>query len=148
MCLLRVGRWKHMKHGTGNPPAIVQVINGCTRQLRGKFFMDMKFLRFASLVGEDKVALLSKKHIMIFGLGGVGGYAAETVARSGVGKVTLVDFDTVNETNINRQLCATTRTIGKTKVSVIAERLLEINPDIEIVEKELNVFVEALKNVN
>ncbi len=102
----------------------------------GEIFMDLKFSRLSALIGEEKLSSLSQKHIMIFGLGGVGGYAAEAVARSGVGKLTLVDFDTVNETNINRQLCATKSTIGKSKVSVIAARLLDINPDIEIIHKE------------
>lgn len=90
--------------------------------------MDMKFQRLSNLVGEDKVLSLSKKHVMIFGVGGVGGYAAEAIARSGVGKITLVDFDTVNETNLNRQLCALTSTLGKYKADVIADRIRDINP--------------------
>ncbi|MBE6966654.1 MAG: tRNA threonylcarbamoyladenosine dehydratase, partial [Ruminococcaceae bacterium] len=68
--------------------------------------MDRKFSRLASVYGEKAISFLAEKHVMIFGLGGVGGYAAEAIARSGVGKITVVDFDMVNETNINRQLCA------------------------------------------
>lgn len=97
--------------------------------------MDMRFDRLKMLLGEDNVCSLSSRHVMIFGLGGVGGYAAEAIARSGIGKITLVDFDTVNETNINRQLCALESTIGQSKVSVIAKRLIDINPNIQIIEK-------------
>ncbi len=97
--------------------------------------MDMRFERLKSLLGKESVASLSSRHVMIFGLGGVGGYSAEAIARSGVGKITLVDFDTVNETNINRQLCALESTIGQSKVSVIAKRLIDINPDIQIIER-------------
>ncbi len=102
----------------------------------GKIIMDLKFSRLSALIGEEKVSRLSKKHVMIFGLGGVGGYAAEALARSGIGKLTLVDFDTVNVSNINRQLCATKSTVGKSKVEVTALRLLDINPAIEIIKIE------------
>ena len=131
MCRLRIGRWKHMNFRRGNPPAFVQVINWYTRQLRGTFIMN-KFSRLSMLLGDDALIKLSKCHVMIFGLGGVGGYAAEAVARSGVGKITLVDFDTVNESNLNRQLCALTDTVGKFKAEVVANRLRSINPDAEI----------------
>ncbi len=97
--------------------------------------MNLRFSRLSSLIGEDSQKKLYESHIMIFGLGGVGGYAAEAVARSGVGKITLVDFDTVNETNINRQLCALESTLGEPKVSVISKRLIDINPSLEICEK-------------
>ncbi len=97
--------------------------------------MNSRFSRLYSLVGEDSIKMLSESHVMIFGLGGVGGYAAEVIARSGVGKITLVDFDTVNETNINRQLCALESTIGESKVCVISKRLSDINPDTVICEK-------------
>lgn len=141
MCILRVGRWKLMKLRIGNPPAIVQVIIGYTRQLRGNFFMNNKFSRLSSLIGEDAIKKLNTCHVMIFGLGGVGGYAAEVIARSGVGKITLVDFDTVNETNLNRQLCALESTIGKSKVSIIAKRLRDINSDIQV--NEINARYKA-----
>ncbi len=92
----------------------------------------MIFKRLETLIGENALKKLSNKHIMIFGVGGVGGYCAEALARSGIGTVTLVDFDIVQETNINRQLCALSSTIGKQKVRVISERLLDINPDITV----------------
>ena len=95
--------------------------------------MNETFTRLAMLLGDSEVSSLSKRHVMIFGVGGVGGYAAEAIARSGVGKITIVDFDTVNTTNINRQICALHSTIGKSKVAVFKERLLDINPEIEIV---------------
>ena len=105
--------------------------------------MNMKFSRLSSLIGEDAIKKLSKSHVMIFGLGGVGGYAAEVVARSGIGKITLVDFDVVNASNINRQLCALESTIGQGKVSVIAKRLSDINPDIEITTLPLRYAAEV-----
>ncbi len=99
----------------------------------GELYMDMKFDRLASIFGEDTIAFLTQKHVMIFGLGGVGGYAAEAIARSGVGKITVVDFDTVNETNINRQLCAMSSTLKQNKAEVTARRLSDINPSAVIV---------------
>lgn len=99
----------------------------------GEIYMDIKFIRLATLVGDNVVSSLSSRHVMIFGVGGVGGYAAEAIARSGIKKITIVDFDTVNETNINRQLCALNSTIGLKKVEVMAKRLSDINPDAEIV---------------
>ena len=104
--------------------------------------MNIKFSRLSTLIGEASLEKLKKSHVMIFGLGGVGGYAAEVVARSGVGKITLIDFDTVNETNINRQLCALESTLGESKVSVIAKRLRDINSDIEINEKNARYKAE------
>ncbi len=102
------------------------------------------FSRLTPLIGQDSVSMLSQKHIMIFGLGGVGGYAAEAISRSGVGKITLVDFDTVNETNINRQLCALTSTLGKFKTDVISERLKDINPAAEIISSTTRYTEETL----
>ncbi len=132
MCRLRIGCWKHMNFRRGNPPAFVQVINWYTRQLRGNFIMST-FSRLSMLIGDEALKTLSARHIMIFGLGGVGGYVAEAVARSGVGKITLVDFDTVSESNLNRQLCATISTIGKYKADVLAGHLHDINSNAEII---------------
>ncbi len=101
----------------------------------GEFYMNTKFIRLASLIGEQATSSLFLRHVMIFGVGGVGGFAAEAIARSGVGKITVVDFDTVNESNINRQVCALTGTIGQNKAEVIAARLRDINPEAEIVAK-------------
>lgn len=84
------------------------------------------------LLGQDGLEKLQKSHIMIFGLGGVGSYAAEAVARSGVGEMTIVDADTISISNINRQLPALCSTVGKSKVSVVAQRLLDINPQLKL----------------
>ena len=94
-----------------------------------------RFLRTEMLLGEDAVNTLSAKKVAVFGLGGVGSYAAEAIARSGVGSVELIDNDRVSVSNINRQLCALESTVGKTKVDVVAARLADINPDIKIVTR-------------
>ena len=103
----------------------------------------MFFQRLSSLIGEDKVFLLSHKHVMIFGAGGVGGYAAEAIARSGVGKITLIDFDVVSESNINRQLCALTSTFGKYKTDVLADRIRSINPDAVVTSDKTRYTAES-----
>ena len=84
------------------------------------------------LLGKDKMQRLRNAHVLVVGVGGVGAYAAEMLCRAGVGKLTLIDADTVNITNINRQLPATHATLGRPKVEVLAERFRTINPDIEL----------------
>jgi len=84
------------------------------------------------LIGQTRVAQLAKKHVMVVGLGGVGGYAAEAVARAGIGKMTIVDYDRVAPSNCNRQLPALQSTIGQTKSQVMGHRLRDINPDLEL----------------
>ena len=78
---------------------------------------------------------LKNSYVALFGVGGVGSYAAEALARSGIGKLLLVDFDTVSRSNINRQLCALQSTVGQFKVDVIADRLHDINPDLEVITR-------------
>ena len=95
--------------------------------------MDKRFEREALLIGEDAVAALSRSTVALFGVGGVGSYAAEALARGGVGRIVLVDNDVVSVTNINRQLCALESTVGRPKVEVVAERLRDINPNISVV---------------
>lgn len=85
------------------------------------------------LVGEEGIKKLASSHVLVVGLGGVGAYAAEQLARAGVGKLTIVDSDIVNVTNKNRQLLALESTIGRPKVEVMAERIRDINPDVEVV---------------
>ena len=82
--------------------------------------------------GEKAQDKLAQKHVAIFGLGGVGGFCAEALARAGIGQLTILDFDTVSESNINRQLIALTSTVGKTKTELFKERLKDINPDIKL----------------
>jgi tRNA A37 threonylcarbamoyladenosine dehydratase len=84
------------------------------------------------LLGEEKLEILRRANVLVVGLGGVGAYAAEMIARAGVGSMTIADADTVSATNINRQLIALHSTIGKQKADLVAERLRDINPDIKL----------------
>lgn len=84
------------------------------------------------LLGEEKVNRLRNSHVLVVGLGGVGAYAAEMICRAGVGRMTIVDADTVQPTNINRQLPALHSTIGMPKAAVLAARFKDINPDIQL----------------
>jgi len=84
------------------------------------------------LLGEEKVARLQQAHVLVVGLGGVGAYAAEMICRAGVGRMTIVDADIVQSTNINRQLSALHSTIGKQKAEVLAERFKDINPELQL----------------
>lgn len=90
------------------------------------------FSRTQMLLGERSMERLSRARVAIFGLGGVGGCVVEALARSGVGSFVLVDHDTVAETNLNRQIIATTKTVGRYKADVMAERILDINPEAQI----------------
>lgn len=87
-----------------------------------------EFQRFELQIGSDGIETLKNSHIAIFGLGGVGGFVAETLARSGVGQFTLVDKDTIDLTNLNRQILALHSTIGQSKVEVCKSRIMDINP--------------------
>ena len=91
--------------------------------------MDDRFLRTRMLIGDNGFNKLQKSTIMIFGIGGVGSYAAEAVARSGVGHIILVDNDVVSQSNINRQLIALDSTVGRYKTDVMKERIAQINPE-------------------
>ena len=94
--------------------------------------MDNWLERTELLLGREKLGRLRSAHVLVVGLGGVGAYAAEMVARAGVGRMTIADADAVNTTNINRQLVALHSTVGRQKADVLAERLRDINPDIEL----------------
>ena len=95
-------------------------------------------MRTSLLVGEDGIEKLKNSNVIIFGVGGVGSFAAEAIARAGVGNLTIVDFDEVDITNINRQLPALHSTVGKSKVEVMKDRILDINP---------NINLKAVKNL-
>ena len=95
------------------------------------------FSRTGLLLGEDAMKQLNSARVAIFGLGGVGGYAVEALARSGVGALDLVDHDTVSVTNMNRQILATTATVGKSKAQVAKQRVLDINPQCQAVAREV-----------
>jgi tRNA A37 threonylcarbamoyladenosine dehydratase len=95
--------------------------------------IDIRFDRMGRLVGPEAMQRLASAHAAVLGLGGVGSYAAEALARSGVGKLTLIDFDTVCVTNMNRQLHALNETIGEHKATLMADRVRSINPAIQVV---------------
>jgi len=97
-----------------------------------------RFLRIDRLIGQEKRESLADKRVCIVGLGAVGGYALESLVRSGIGRFTLVDFDLVNPTNINRQLLALDSTVGQPKVELARQRALDINPSCEV--EALNMF--------
>lgn len=88
--------------------------------------------RTAYLIGEAGVERLAGKHVALFGVGGVGGYVAEALGRAGIGALTLVDKDTVSESNINRQIIATYETIGQRKTEVMKKRLHSVNPVLQV----------------
>ncbi len=95
------------------------------------------YTRTAALLGENGVKKLNNSHVAVFGLGGVGSFVAEALARAGVGELTLVDADKVNLSNINRQLIALYSTVEKNKTEVMAKRISDINPDCKINVKTL-----------
>lgn len=95
-------------------------------------------MRTSLIVGDEGIEKLKKSNVIVFGVGGVGSFAAEAIARAGVGNLTIVDFDDVDITNINRQLPALHSTVGEYKVEVMKERILDINP---------NINIKAIRNV-
>lgn len=97
------------------------------------------------LIGEGRLSELNSAHVLVVGLGGVGSYAAEMLCRSGIGKLTIIDADTVHPTNINRQLPALHSTIGYSKATLMGERLKDINPSAEIIV--LNEFLKDERTV-
>lgn len=94
--------------------------------------MANQFSRSELLIGKEAIANLHNKRVAVFGVGGVGGYVCEALVRSGIGKFDLIDNDTVSLTNINRQIIALHSTIGKYKTEVMKERMLDINPEVEV----------------
>ena len=94
--------------------------------------MQNPFSRTELLLGKNAMDRLKNSRVAVFGVGGVGGYAVEALARSGVGELDLIDNDTVSVTNINRQIIALHSTVGRSKVEVAAERVRDINPDIKV----------------
>lgn len=94
--------------------------------------MQEKFIRTAMLLGEAGIKTLGTKRVAVFGVGGVGGYAAEAIVRSGIGAIDIIDKDEVAESNINRQIIATTKSIGRQKVDVMEARIADINPECKV----------------
>ena len=95
--------------------------------------MNEQLSRTARLIGKENIEQLTSARVAVFGVGGVGGFVVEALARSGIGHIELIDHDTVALSNLNRQIIATHDTIGRDKVDVMKERILSINPDAEVV---------------
>lgn len=106
------------------------------------------FSRFELLIGEEKLQQLQNSHVLVFGVGGVGGYVVEALVRSGIGHITIVDNDEVSLTNLNRQIIATRETIGKKKVEVMRERILSINPDCLVTGLEMFYLPENADTID
>ncbi len=94
--------------------------------------MEERFSRTALLIGEEALKKLKNSRVAVFGVGGVGGYVCEALCRSGIGTFDLIDKDKVSVSNLNRQIIATVDTIGRSKVEVMKERMLSINPDVKV----------------
>ena len=118
--------------------------------------MEEIFNRLKLLIGEEKLQSLHQKTVAVFGLGGVGSYVIEGLVRSGIGNFVIIDGDKVDITNINRQIIATTKTVGRLKVDVAKERIKEINPNVKVIkyaefvgkENENIELFDSIKNVD
>lgn len=106
--------------------------------------------RLALIIGDDKIKCLQNKNIIVFGIGGVGGYVCEFLVRSGITKITIVDFDVISPSNLNRQIIALSNNIGKSKVEEMKQRLLLINPELDIkaIEDKLEDNISDFKLEN
>ena len=98
--------------------------------------MNDQFQRTRMLIGQENLDRLAESKVLVFGVGGVGGYVCEALCRAGVGRIDIVDKDVVDATNINRQIIATHETVGRPKVEVCRERMLSINPDVIVDARE------------
>ncbi|MBR4360212.1 MAG: tRNA threonylcarbamoyladenosine dehydratase [Clostridia bacterium] len=107
-----------------------------------------EFSRTELLIGREGLRRLAAAHVAVFGVGGVGGHAAEALARSGVGAIDLIDSDRVSLTNLNRQLAALHSTLGQSKVDVLARRLTDINPVLRVVPRALFYLPETADQLN
>lgn len=110
--------------------------------------MDTAFSRTEQLLGADNIAKLKNSRVAIFGVGGVGGYVAEALARVGIGSIDLIDNDTVNITNINRQIIATHNTIGLYKVDAAKNRINEISPEIKVTTHKIFFNEENIEAID
>ncbi len=110
--------------------------------------MDNRFSRTRRIIGEEGIKKLNNSSVIVFGIGGVGGAAAEALVRGGVGNIALVDKDTVDITNINRQLIATDDTVGMKKTDAANDRYLKINPEIKIEKYDLFYLPETADSID
>lgn len=106
------------------------------------------FSRFALLVGEENIQKLNQAHVIVFGVGGVGGYVVEALVRSGIGHITIVDNDAVSLSNLNRQIIATQETIGQKKVDVMKKRILSINPQCDVTTLDMFYLPETADQID
>lgn len=103
-----------------------------------------KFSRLVKVIGEDDFSILNKSKVLVLGCGGVGGYVVEALARSGIGTLVIVDFDNIDESNINRQIIALDSTVGLKKVDVLEKRIKDINRDCNVVKIDKFIAVDNL----
>lgn len=106
------------------------------------------FSRFELLIGEDNIQKLNQAHVIVFGVGGVGGYVVEALVRSGIGHITIVDNDVVSLSNLNRQIIATQETIGQKKVDVMKKRILSIHPECDVTTLDMFYLPETANQID
>lgn len=106
------------------------------------------FSRFELLVGEDNIQKLNQAHVIVFGVGGVGGYVVEALVRSGIGHITIVDNDVISLSNLNRQIIATQETIGQKKVDVMKKRILSIHPECGVTTLDMFYLPETADQID
>ncbi len=106
------------------------------------------FSRFELLVGEDNIQKLNQAHVIVFGVGGVGGYVVEALVRSGIGHITIVDNDVISLSNLNRQIIATQETIGQKKVDVMKKRILSIHPECDVTTLDMFYLPETANQID
>lgn len=110
--------------------------------------MNNIYKRTEALIGKEALEKLNKSHVAVFGIGGVGGYVVEALARSGIGELTIIDNDTVKESNINRQIIALNSTLGQKKTEAFKSRIADINPDIRVNIKEIFFLPETKDEID
>lgn len=110
--------------------------------------MENQYTRTVAVLGDDAIKKLNNSHVAVFGVGGVGSFTVEALARAGVGVIDLIDNDTFNVTNINRQLYATHKTIGQYKVDVAATRILDINPNCKVTTHKMFYLPENAETLD
>lgn len=106
-----------------------------------------KFSRLVKVIGEDDFSILNKSKVLVLGCGGVGGYVVEALARSGIGTLVIVDFDNIDESNINRQIIALDSTVGLKKVDVLEKRIKDINRDCNVIKIDKFITVDNLEEL-
>ncbi|OCN04234.1 tRNA threonylcarbamoyladenosine dehydratase [Erysipelotrichaceae bacterium MTC7] len=110
--------------------------------------MENQFIRSEMLLTENGIKTLQNSHVAVFGVGGVGGHCIETLVRSGVKEVSIIDNDTISLSNLNRQLVALHSTLGQSKVETMKARLLDINPDVIVHTYEVFVLQDTIQQIN